>query len=63
MTLYGAEISEHYLEYKDRKRNHIRYPKSVEYPTEALFYYVPIQYDWKKKKGDWSAASQAPPIP
>lgn len=35
MKLYGAEVSEHYIEYADRKRKHVRYPRSEEYPHEA----------------------------
>lgn len=36
MKLYGAEVSERYIEYKDNKKKHIRYPRSVEYPYEAI---------------------------
>lgn len=35
MKLYGAEISQRYIEYKNGKKRHIRYPKSKEYPHEA----------------------------
>ena len=35
MKLYGAQVSEHYIEYRDHKKKHIRYPCSEEYPREA----------------------------
>lgn len=35
MKLYGAEVSQKYIEYKDGKKKHIRYPRSEEYPHEA----------------------------
>ena len=35
MKLYGAEVSQKYIEYKDSKKKHIRYPRSEEYPHEA----------------------------
>ena len=35
MKLYGAEISQGYIQYTDKKKRHIRYPRSTEYPHEA----------------------------
>lgn len=35
MKLYGAQVSQHYIEYKDNKKKHIRYPRSETYPREA----------------------------
>lgn len=35
MKLYGAQISQEYIQYKDNKKKHIRYPRSEEYPREA----------------------------
>lgn len=35
MKLYGAKVSQKYIEYKDKKKRHIRYPRSIEYPREA----------------------------
>ena len=35
MKLYGAEVTQKYIEYKDNKKKHIRYPRSKEYPREA----------------------------
>ena len=37
MKLYGAKVSERYIEYKDNKKKHIRYPRSEEYPREAAY--------------------------
>jgi hypothetical protein len=37
MKLYGAQISQKYIEYKDKKKRHIRYPRSVNYPYEAKY--------------------------
>ena len=34
MKLYGAKVSQKYIEYKDGKKRHIRYPMSVEYPRK-----------------------------
>lgn len=39
MKLYGAEVSQRYIEYKDNKKRHIRYPRSKEYPYEATEQY------------------------
>lgn len=44
MKLYGAEISQKYIEYKDNKKKHIRYPRSIEYPHEAK-----NQEQWRNK--------------
>ena len=35
MKLYGAEVSQNYIEYADNKKRHIRYPRAEEYPREA----------------------------
>ena len=35
MKLYGAKVSQGYIQYKDGKKRHIRYPMSMEYPREA----------------------------
>lgn len=35
MKLYGAKISQNYIQYSDNKKRHIRYPRSEEYPHEA----------------------------
>ena len=35
MKLYGAEITQNYIQYNDNKKKHIRYPRSEEYPYEA----------------------------
>lgn len=35
MKLYGAEISQQYIQYNDKKKRHIRYPNSTSYPREA----------------------------
>ena len=35
MKLYGAQVSQKYIEYKDKKKRHIRYPRSINYPYEA----------------------------
>ena len=35
MKLYGAEVSQQYIQTADRKRNPVRYPMSEEYPREA----------------------------
>lgn len=35
MKLYGAEISQRYIEYADGKKRHVRYPRAEEYPHEA----------------------------
>ena len=35
MKLYGADVSEGYIQYKDGKKKHIRYPRAKEYPREA----------------------------
>lgn len=35
MKLYGAQISQEYIQYKDNKKRHKRYPRSGEYPREA----------------------------
>ena len=35
MKLYGAKVSQDYIQYTDGKKRHIRYPRSEEYPHEA----------------------------
>ena len=35
MKLYGAQISQQYIQYTDGKKKHVRYPGSEEYPREA----------------------------
>lgn len=35
MKLYGAKISQEYIQYKDNKKRHKRYPRSEKYPREA----------------------------
>ena len=35
MRLYGAKVSQQYIQYKDKKKRHIRYPNSVKYPRAA----------------------------
>ncbi|MBR4696166.1 MAG: hypothetical protein IKO94_08805 [Selenomonadaceae bacterium] len=35
MKLYGAEVSEQYIQYADGKKRHVRYPRAEEYPHEA----------------------------
>lgn len=35
MKLYGAKVSQGYIQYKDGKKRHVRYPRSAEYPREA----------------------------
>ena len=35
MKLYGAEITQNYIEYADGKKRHVRYPRAEEYPREA----------------------------
>lgn len=35
MKLYGAKVSQGYIQYKDGAKRHIRYPRSAEYPREA----------------------------
>lgn len=35
MKLYGAEVSQRYIEYADGRKQHIRYPRAEEYPYEA----------------------------
>lgn len=39
MKLYGAKVSQEYIQYKDNKKKHIRYPRSEEYPYEATEWY------------------------
>ena len=51
MKLYGAQVSEKYIEYHDRKK-HVRYPNSEEYPTAAIYNWAPIIYNWKKREND-----------
>ena len=35
VKLYGAEVSQGYIQYLDNKRRHHRYPRAAEYPYEA----------------------------
>lgn len=35
MKLYGAKVSQGYIQYKDGKKRHVRYPRAEEYPYEA----------------------------
>lgn len=46
MKLYGAEVSQRYIQYNDNKKRHIRYPRSEEYPYEAR-----NQEKWGNKYG------------
>ena len=36
MKLYGAKITQQYIQYNDNKKRHRRYPESIEYPREAI---------------------------
>ena len=49
MKLYGAKITQRYIEYKDHKKKHVRYPNSVNYPSSAKYHDVPIKYPWRNK--------------
>ena len=35
VKLYGAEISQGYIQYRDGKKRHVRYPNAGSYPREA----------------------------
>ena len=56
MKLYGAEISQQYIQYNDKKKRHIRYPNSISYPKEAA-----IQEKWGVNnngfKNNWSLSA------
>ena len=50
MRLYGAQVSQNYIQYNDGKKRHRRYPASESYSGDLHPEYWQVQYF---QNGDW----------
>jgi len=55
MKLYGAKISQNYIEVADRNRKPVRYPFAEEYPKEAE-----EQQKWRDEHGKSRISRRSP---